>query len=191
MILKLFCHFGYSAFSNIYIINQDGEENVIIVDPGIMDLQLLNLIENNGFYVKHILVTNNDHSHVNGIRTLKKIYDADIYSYTELPCRNEFIKINHGDKLNLDGITIDVINVPGQSMDSVCFKIQNMLFTGDTIFAGSIASDLTREQLGTLKKFIKERIFSLDDDTLIFPGHGSPSTMSAEKAFNPHLKDLA
>lgn len=188
--MKLFFHFVLSNFSNTYLLGPANGGNALIIDPGAMDLPLLNLIERNNFYVKNILVTHNHASHVNGIKTLCKIYDAEIFSNKELPFKTDFTKINDGDKLSLDGLDIEIINIPGHSADSMIFKIQNMLFTGDTLLSGDIDKDLTAVQYKSMVTKIKERLFSLEDSTLIFPGHGSPSTIKVEKAFNPYLKDL-
>ena len=186
--MKLFFHFVLSNFSNTYLLGPVEGGNAIIIDPGVMDLPLLNLIEHNNFYIKHILVTHNHASHVNGIKTIKKIYDAEIYSNMELPFKSDYTQINDGDKLLLDNLEVNIINVPGHSIDSMIFKINNMLFTGDVLLAGDIDQELTSAHLSLLKEKIIEKIFSMEDDVLIFPGHGCPSTLKAEKYFNPYLK---
>lgn len=186
--MKLYFHFGLSNFSNSYLLGPEERGNALIIDPGIMDLPLLNLIEKNNFYIQHILVTHNHSSHVNGIKTLKKIYDADIYSNMALPFKCEYTKIEDGDRLELDSFTVDVINIPGHSPDSMVFKIKNMLFTGDALSAGEIDHDLTIEQVKLLRKKVNEKIYNLDEETLVFPGHGAPTTIKVEKAFNPYLQ---
>ena len=188
--MKMFFHFALSNFSNTYLLGPPEGGDALIIDPGAMDLPLLNLIEDNNFYIKHILVTHNHKPHVDGIKTIKKIYEADVYSNLELPFDMDIIRINDGDRLELPPFEVDVINVPGHSLDSMVFKIKNMLFTGDVLFAGAIDRDLTVQQTRMLKENIVNRIFTLDDDLLIFPGHGSPTTVKAEKSFNPYLKDF-
>ncbi len=187
--MKLFFHFVLANFSNTYLLGPSEGGNAIIIDPGVMDIPLLKQIENNNFYIKHILVTHNHKSHVNGIKTLKKIYDADIYSNMELPFDMKINQINDSDILHLDDFIVNVINVPGHSADSMLFRIQNMLFTGDVIYAGSLDDGLSRIAEEQLKANIKDKIFGLEDDLLIFPGHGAPTTIKAEKMFNPFLKD--
>jgi glyoxylase-like metal-dependent hydrolase (beta-lactamase superfamily II) len=179
-----------SNFSNTYLLGPAEGGSAVIIDPGVMDIHLLNLIENNNFYIDNILVTHNHSSHVNGIKTLKKIYDADIYSNSELPFKIDFNRINDGDILQLDELTVDVLNIPGHSADSMIFKINNMLFTGDVLLAGAIDKELSPFYENLLKKNIKERIFTMPDDILVFPGHGSPTTIKAEKMFNPFLNTI-
>ncbi|MDC7227150.1 MAG: MBL fold metallo-hydrolase [Spirochaetales bacterium] len=185
----MFFHFVLSNFSNTYLLGPAEGGNAVIIDPGVMDLPLLNIIEQNDFYVKHILVTHNHASHVNGIKTLRKIYDADVYSNMELPFKSEYTRIEDGDQLELNSLKVDVINIPGHSPDSMIFKIKNMLFTGDVLLAGEIDHDLTIHQASLLKEKINEKIFVMDDDVLVFPGHGAPSTVKTEKFFNPYLRD--
>lgn len=188
--MKLFFHFVLSNFSNTYILGPAEGGNAVIIDPGVMDIPLLNLIEDNNFYIKNILVTHNHSSHVNGIKTLKKIYDADIYSNRELPFKIDFNQIHDGDVLHIDELDVNVMNIPGHSADSMVFKINNMLFTGDVLLAGLIDKELTPYYEDLLKNNIKERIFTMDDDILVFPGHGSPTTIKAEKKFNPYLSNI-
>ncbi|MBI9105515.1 MAG: MBL fold metallo-hydrolase [Spirochaetales bacterium] len=188
--MKLFFHFVLSNFSNTYILGPAEGGNAVIIDPGVMDIPLLKLIENNNFYIKNILVTHNHSSHVNGIKTLKKIYNADIYSNSELPFKIDFNQINDGDVLHLDDLEVNIMNIPGHSADSIIFKIANMLFTGDVLLAGLIDKELTTSYENLLKKNIKERIFTMDDDILVFPGHGAPTTIKAEKMFNPYLNKI-
>lgn len=187
--MKMFFHFVLSNFSNTYLLGPEEGGNALIIDPGVMDLPLLKLIERNNFYIRHILVTHNHSSHVNGIKTLCKIYDADIYSNMELPFTSVFNQINDGDRLILDDFEVSIMNIPGHSPDSMIFQIQNMLFIGDTLSSGDIDQDLTTFQYEILKKKIHEKIFSMDDSTLVFPGHGSPTTVKIEKSFNPYLRD--
>ncbi|MDC7126745.1 MAG: MBL fold metallo-hydrolase [Spirochaetales bacterium] len=186
--MKLFFHFVLSNFSNTYVIGPDDGGDAIIIDPGVMDLTLLNLIEKNNLYIKYILVTHKHRYHIGGIKTISKIYDAEVYSNMQLPFDIDFNKIVDGDKLQLGEHYVETYNVQGHSPDSMIFKINNMLFTGDTIYSGYIDQDLTIKQNQTLIKRVREAIFTLDDDILVFPGHGSPSTIKLEKEFNYHFK---
>ena len=78
--MKLFTIFQPYEVTNTYLLHQDGEKNAVIVDPGRFDLDLLNLVEENGLYVSNVLLTHSHINHTHGIPTLMKIYDAQIYS---------------------------------------------------------------------------------------------------------------
>ena len=84
---------------------------------------------------------------------------------------------------------MEVIELPGHSIDSLCWLIGDMLFTGDTLSAGGIGRtrDATAREL--LVAGIRRRLLALDDDVLVFPGHGPPSRIGIERRFNPYLAD--
>ena len=189
--MKLYFHFAVVGFANTYLIGPPDGGDAILVDPGIMDKELLTLIENNRYYVKTILVTHHHNSHVKGIRTLKKIYDADIYSFSPYILDFPSIPIKDGDKFNAaSDIEVEVIEVPGHSSDSLVYHIGGMVFTGDVLAAGRAGNTKNSFSRALLLRSIDEKLFNLPDTTLVLPGHGPPSTLKAEKMFNPDIKLL-
>lgn len=185
--LKIFFHFSVIGFSNTYLIG-NSEGDAILIDPGYMDLQLLDLIESNNYYIRHILITHRHGSHTKGIGTLLKIYDAEIYSflpygYSDLPMH----PITDGETLHLSGIDVSCMLVPGHSSDSIVFIIDKAMFTGDVLLSGKIGSTDSKLSHSLLLRSIREKILPLDDSMLIFPGHGAPTTLKIEKLFNEDL----
>ena len=77
---KLFFHFSVEGFSNCYLLGPENGGDAVIFDPGVFDLNLLELIENNNFYIRSVFITHDHNSHINGLKTLMKIYEAEIYS---------------------------------------------------------------------------------------------------------------
>ncbi|MHC4454701.1 MAG: MBL fold metallo-hydrolase [Planctomycetota bacterium] len=103
------------------------------------------------------------------------------------PDVNKFV--NNGDKISLGNKIIDVIHTPGHSPGCVCYLVDNNVFVGDTLFAGSIGrSDLPGGSHETLINSIKEKLFPLGDSTIVYPGHGPLTTIEEEKNHNPFLK---
>ena len=189
--MKLYFHFAVVGFANTYLIGPNGGGDAIIVDPGIMDKELLTLIEGNKYTVRTILVTHHHNSHVKGIRTLKKIYDADIYAFSPYIIDFPSIPIKDGDKFTAaSGIEVEVIEVPGHSSDSLIYHIGGMVFTGDVLAAGRVGNTKNSFSRALLLRSISEKLFSMPDTTLVLPGHGPPSNLKAEKMFNPDLKLL-
>ncbi|HKK65845.1 MAG TPA: MBL fold metallo-hydrolase [Clostridia bacterium] len=189
--MKLYFHFAVVGFANTYLIGPNGGGDAIIVDPGIMDKELLTLIEGNKYTVRTILVTHHHNSHVKGIRTLKKIYDADIYAFSPYIIDFPSIPIKDGDKFTAaSGIEVEVIEVPGHSSDSLIYHIGGMVFTGDVLAAGRVGNTKNSFSRALLLRSISEKLFSLPETTLVLPGHGPPSSLKAEKMFNPDLKLL-
>ncbi len=183
--MKLFSHFAVIGFSNTYIIGPDKGGDAILVDPGVMDLESLKLIEGNNFYVRHILVTTPHESHVQGLKTTLKIYKAEIYSgltmIGDFPCT----QVHDGEQLKLAGFEVSVLNVSGHSKDSMVYRVEDVLFTGDALGAGRLGDSPNAYARAILKSTILEKFSGLDDHLLVFPGHGPPSTLAAEKIFNP------
>ncbi len=189
--MKLYFHFAVVGFANTYLIGPPEGGEAILVDPGIMDTKLLSLIEGNKYYVKSILVTHNHESHIKGIRTLKKIYDADIYCFSPYVLEFPTIPLKGGDHFTCaSGISVEVIEVPGHSADSLVYHIGGMIFTGDVLAAGRVGNTKNSFNRAILLHEIREKLFTLPASTLVLPGHGPPSTLKAEKMFNPDLKLL-
>jgi len=189
--MKLYFHFAVVGFANTYLIGPNDGGDAILVDPGIMDKELLTLIEGNKYTIRTILVTHHHNSHVKGIRTLKKIYDADIYAFSPYILDFPSIPIKDGDKFTAaSGIEVEVIEVPGHSSDSLIYHIGGMVFTGDVLAAGRVGNTKNSFSRALLLRSISEKLFSMPDTTLVLPGHGPPSSLKAEKMFNPDLKLL-
>ncbi|MFN3478034.1 MAG: MBL fold metallo-hydrolase [bacterium] len=118
------------------------------------------------------------------IEISKQVYQA--YGFKEKP-DFQYNPLKEG-KLYLETFEIEVIFTPGHTEGSVSFKMDNLLFSGDTIFKNSIGrTDLPGGDFYTLIKSIKEKILILPEDTLILPGHGDYTTIKDEKKFNPFL----
>ncbi len=175
--------------SNSYLLGPDEGGDAVLVDVGAFDTPLLQAVEGSRLTVRWILVTHAHSSHIRGIRTLLKIYDAEILasrpSVLDFPVR----RIQEGDELALGQFRVSVIETPGHSLDSVCFRTSNLLFTGDTLTAGGIGTTRDGYARGLLLSSIRKKILPLTDDTIVFPGHGPPSRIWIEKRFNPYLGD--
>ena len=188
--MKLFCHFDVIGFSNSYLLCMENNRDAVLIDPGNFDVKLLQLIEGNNLYIRHILVTHAHNAHINGVKTLLKIYDAVIYSYRSTILDFASTVIRDGDILKTAGFEFEIIETPGHSSDSISFKTEKLLFTGDTLTAGNIGATVNGYARGLEISSICKKIFSFDDDIYIFPGHGPPSKISIERKLNPYLKEI-
>jgi hydroxyacylglutathione hydrolase len=187
--MRLFNYYAVISFSNCYLLGPEGPGDALLIDPGIFDEGLLKLIEDNRFYVRHVLITHSHHGHVDGIRTLRKIYDATLWGFgpklLEYPVR----KVEAAELLELAGFGIEVLETPGHSNDSVCYRIDRFLFTGDTLSAGTVGETASPYERALMLASIRGRILALDDGTFVFPGHGPPTTVGLERRFNPELQE--
>jgi len=185
--VRFFSYFSVLHFSNCYLIGPDEPGEAVLIDAGVFDEGLLRLIEDNGFFIRWVLITHVHHGHVYGLRTLQKIYDAEIYAFDPDRLDAPLIRMGEGEALRCGPFSFDILETPGHSNDSVCFLTENMLFTGDTLSAGSIASTSTGYERALLISSIRKKILSLEEDVLIFPGHGPPTRLEIERRFNPFL----
>ncbi len=189
--MRLFFHFAVANLSNTYLIGPDGPGEAILVDPGALDVALLQLIEGNGFRPSHVLVTHAHKAHINGIKTVRKVYDTKIYSMSPTVLDFETVQIHDGQQLCLAGINVSATHIPGHSSDSVIYRIGDWLFTGDVLYAGGIGKARTGYSRALMVSSLRERVMTMEDHVLVFPGHGPPSTIEAEKATNAALVEDA
>jgi glyoxylase-like metal-dependent hydrolase (beta-lactamase superfamily II) len=187
--MKLFFHYCSYGFSNCYILGAEnsgkGQQNVaIIIDPGSMEKSVLETIENNNFDLKAALVTHEHLNHVQGIKTLRRIYNTGIIAVNQNIMEQPTTRVKDGDKLIIGGFTVEVISIPGHSSDSVVYKVGDLLFTGDVLTAGLVGSTASAYGAATQMNKLRSRLLSLPGDYVVLPGHGPPSTLEAERRFN-------
>jgi len=190
--MKLFFQYCSYGFSNCYILGADNAEKnrqnaAIIVDPGSMEKVTLETIENNNFDLKAVLVTHDHMGHVHGLRTLKRIYDAEIYAVNQTIMDHKTNMVKDGDIFNVDDFSIEVISIPGHSSDSVVYRIGNLLFTGDVLTAGLVGKTASAYGAKTQMNKLRSRLLSHPGDYIVLPGHGPPSTLEAERRFNADI----
>jgi len=200
--MKLFFQYCSYGFSNCYIlgtekpVNQDSasdsEDRVqqnaaIIVDPGSMENITLEAIENNNFDLKAVLITHDHLGHVRGLRTLKRIYNAEVFAVNQGILDYKTNMVKDGDYFNIADLVVEVISIPGHSSDSVVYRIGNLLFTGDVLTAGIVGSTASAYGAATQMNKLRSRLLSLPGDFVVLPGHGPPSTLEAERRFNADI----
>ncbi len=187
--MKFFPHYVISGFSNMYLLADDDSREAALVDPGYFDGELLKLVESHGLTVGAVLVTHAHQSHVNGIKTIMRIYDAKIYAFRDRILDFPAATVHDGDAINVGNLAFEAIETPGHSRDSLVFRVENLLFTGDTLTAGLTGTAAHDQAHHLLLSSIKKRILTLPDDTLIFPGHGPPTRVGLERSDNVILNE--
>lgn len=182
--MTVFFHYALHGFSNVYLVGNDETKEALIIDPAAFTLGLLDFIEAKGYTINTVLLTHNHSHHVDGLKTLLKIYDATVYSSNtfidKIPCR----VIEDSEKFMVCGMWIEALSVPGHSQDSIVYCIDKLIFTGDTLYAGLIGNTNSLYGNKLLREQIQKKLLSKDEDCLLLPGHGPPSTIAAEKRFN-------
>lgn len=194
--------------SNCYIFGDEKNKKAVIIDPGGNAEDILNIIKQEGFTVDLILLT---HGHVDHVAALDEVRaatgarvaihenDASMlispeqnlskYMGTLISLSPAEIKLKGNEKLAAGDLTIEIIHTPGHTPGSISIKVGSIIFTGDTLFAGSIGrSDFPGGSFEQLIDSIKNKLLVQDDDVIIYPGHGIKSTIIQEKATNPFLR---
>ena len=168
--MKIYFHLNVGGFSNTYVVVNEKTREAIIIDPGKLTETIIQQIEDNHLNLVGILITHNHGSHVHGA-------DWEIAG----------LKTNviTGDgTIRIAGLNVKYMNLPGHTSDSMIYHIGNAIFTGDTISAGKIGSTNSSYSKHLLQRNIQQKIISQQENIVLFPGHGPPTTVGAEKKFN-------
>lgn len=187
--MKVYFNFNIEGFTNCYtVVNDDPDVmEAIIIDPGRVTNAMISQIEEDGYKLKAVLITHNHANHVKGLSTLRKIYNADFYAADSEVAGNKTIVLHGEGQLILAGLTLDYMSLPGHTADSLIFRIGNILFTGDTLYAGLIGSTTNQYSERLLCNNIEAKILSQIDNCVIMPGHGPPTTIGSERKCNLDL----
>lgn len=197
---------------NTYVIYSDNGE-CIIIDPGCFDdterSELIDFIKENNLRPVRLINTHCHIDHILGNAFVASEYSigleihegelpvlkagmavAGIYGvpYNPSPVPQKFIREN--DVIELDSIRLKVLFTPGHSPASICFynEQDKWVIGGDVLFYESIGrTDLPGGDHGTLLNSIRTQLFTLPDDTAVYPGHGPKTTIGYERMFNPYL----
>ena len=194
---------------NCFVIADEKTGESMVIDPGDEPDRIIDVIKGNGLKVKYIICTHAHFDHVGGITELKDETDAKIvihqeerelynsamdqaafwgYELAPLPEPDMFVK--EGDKIEIGHLSFEVFHSPGHSPGGICLYGEGVVFTGDTLFAGSVGrTDFYGGDINKLKKSFL-RLMSLPPDTKVFCGHGPASNISREKASNFFMGEI-
>ena len=186
--MKLFFFYCFPGFSNCYVLGSEGKPGApgeaIIIDPGSMNNKILHSIEANDYNLRAALVTHDHLNHVRGLLALERIYRIDVFAINDTIQDSKATQVKDGETFSVGPFDVEVIATPGHSPDSVIYKIDNLLFTGDTLTAGLVGSTASAYSAATQMNRLRNRLLSLPGDYTVLPGHGPPSTLEAERNFN-------
>jgi len=196
--------------ANCIILGCEATREAVVIDPGDDASRILKALADEKLTVKAIINTHGHFDHVGANKLLKEATGADIMIHkADAPMLQELsvtamafgVKAENspppdhlladGDTITFGNKTLAVLHTPGHTPGGITLycKDENMAFAGDTLFYGSIGrTDLPGGNYATLIASIKNQLFSLPDETVVYTGHGPKTTIGTEKQYNPFLK---
>lgn len=185
--MKVWFHYSLEGFSNGYLVANEKTGEAVIIDPGAMSRELLAHVEEHRYRVDGILVTHSHPSHHAGLVTLMRIYSPRVFAADAELSGVKTVLLQGDGTFVAAGFAIRYYAVPGHSPDSLMFQIENAVFTGDTLSAGRIGATNNIYGKRNLLTHLKNKLLVQNDNAVLFPGHGPPSTLRAERFFNSEL----
>ena len=189
--------------TNCYLLHDKG--CIILIDPGDSPRRIIRQMESHGdFRLLAILLTHGHFDHIGAVDALVEKYHCPVYgcqddekmlrnrrfnSMGPLGCQLECpISWLSSDRLDIGDFHFRVLYTPGHTNGSVMYLIDGMLFSGDTLFRGSVGrTDLYGGSYGTLMHSLQQ-IRQLDEKTIVYPGHEDQTTVEEELRYNPFLQ---
>lgn len=188
--------------NNVYLVADEVSKKAVLIDATALTDEIKDACKN--YDVEYILLTHGHFDHIMGLTALKNALGAkavinqndliisdNINEFTRLfglpdcipPTYEKFVE--DGEVLNVGELKIEVITTPGHTEGGVCYKVENNLFSGDTLFRESIGrTDLFGGNFSKLSESIKNKLFKLNDDVKVYSGHGPMTTIGHEKQYN-------
>ncbi len=183
--------------TNCYIVWGEDSKWCVVIDPGDAPEQVLQATEEAGVKIDAVLLTHGHFDHVGGVRTIAARTGCRIYIHRKEELLPDSMTggmlfysnaYSEGDVLKIAGLEIQVLHTPGHTPGAVCLAVENTLFSGDTLFAGSIGrTDFPGGDVADMKKSLA-RLGALPTDYRVLPGHGEETTLFVEKENNPYLR---
>ena len=173
-----------------YLVADEATRAAALIDPSYDPESLLTYAESQGFEIVYVLCTHDHSDHTNGNRAVEAATGVKALLYRSTnPVTGR--RVEHGEKLPLGTLEIQVLHTPGHTADSVCYLVGDALFTGDTLFVGKVGGTDLGAGARTEYESLHRVLMSLRDETRVFPGHdvgvAATSTIGRERATNPFL----
>ncbi len=197
--------------ANCFVLGCENTAEAAVIDPGDEPDRILATLADNNLTVKLIINTHGHFDHVGANRKLKEATGAPILIHAlDTPMLSQLAgsaaawgmvaenspppdrEIEDGDQVNFGNITLTVLHTPGHTPGGISLYTDTEVFVGDTLFAGSIGrTDFAGGSFETLKNSIQQKLFTLNEDLVVYPGHNNPTTIGTEKRTNPFVGERA
>ena len=195
---------------NCYLVGCEESREALLIDPGEDAELILPLIAKHRLNVRYILSTHAHIDHVGDLEQMKQatgaealLHEQDLILYQNLPMQAAWLGVPVPPSIKIDSFVADrdelrfgkhtgeVLFTPGHTPGSICLHLpegNGKLFSGDTLFYRSIGrTDLWGGSQETIFRSLRGKLLALEDNTIVYPGHGQPTTIGEERRLNPFL----
>lgn len=189
-----------SVYTNCYLLADEATGAAAVIDPGddVTDT-VARLCADNGWTLREVFLTHGHYDHVGGVTALRQAFpDVSVYLHPAdtggtsqlLPTAGlgNVTLWRDGDVVKLGDLQVEVLHTPGHTPGSVCLRCRDVLFSGDTLFAGSCGR--TDFPGGSMEEMMTSlaRLGGLEGDLRVLPGHEGETTLGRERQYNPYLR---
>ena len=182
--------------TNTYIIHEENAKSCCVIDPGYQANTILEKLDALGLTLEAILLTHGHFDHVGAVKDLAADTDCRVFLCAEDTALPPMLTAGplyytdtyaDGTILNIAGLHIRVIHTPGHTPGGVCLLVDDVLFSGDTLFAGGCGRTDLGGDWSTLVRSLK-RLSQIEGYFKVLPGHGESTTLAYEKRYNPYMR---
>jgi glyoxylase-like metal-dependent hydrolase (beta-lactamase superfamily II) len=195
--------------SNSYLVVDERSRLAAVIDPGMESESVLEAVRHEGLRVESVIITHGHFDHIFSSAALKAetgaqviMHPDDVPLLLEMPETARLFGfkapppppqpdrlVREGDVIKVGELALRVLETPGHTPGGISLCLDNAVFVGDTLFAGSVGrTDLRGGSLDALLRSIRTRLLTLPDWTVVYPGHGAATSIGAERRDNPFLQ---
>jgi len=194
--------------ANCYLVGCEKTRAGIVIDPGDAGDFVISKIKQNKLRIDKIVLTHGHLDHIGAVEYLRNILGAKVlihsgdaemltspernlsaFTASPMAAKEPDILLEDGQIIEFGETALKVLHTPGHSPGGISLYGEGVVFTGDTLFLGSVGrTDLPNGDFDLLMSSIQGKLFALPDETIIYPGHGPETTLEQEKNFNPFVR---
>ncbi len=194
--------------ANCFVIGCDKTLEGAVIDPGADADRIMNVVTAAGLTITRIINTHGHFDHVGANREIKAITDAELIIHPlDAPMLGQLDQmarafgmsvenspppdrtVEEGDQIQVGQLTLSVLHTPGHTPGGISLHMDGHVFVGDTLFQGSIGrTDFPGGDYDTIIHSIREKLFPLGDQVVVYTGHGPETAIGTEKQFNPFAR---